>query len=67
MGEATGHGLSWHRGNSCADNSCVEAARQDERVYVRDSKQPDGAVLCFTLREWEVFLGAAKRGEFDLI
>ena len=67
MGEATGHGLSWHRGSSCTDNACVEAARQDERVYVRDSKKPDGAVLCFTLQEWEVFLGAAKRGEFDLI
>ncbi|MFI0408255.1 DUF397 domain-containing protein [Actinomadura sp. 3N508] len=35
-------------------------------VGVRDSKDPDGAVLWFTGTEWNAFLAGAKDGEFDL-
>jgi hypothetical protein len=35
-------------------------------VVVRDSKDPDGPVLRFTTREWEVFLLGVHNGEFEL-
>ncbi|WP_433228011.1 DUF397 domain-containing protein [Actinomadura formosensis] len=35
-------------------------------VGVRDSKDPDGAVLWFTGDEWKAFLAGVKNGEFDL-
>jgi Domain of unknown function (DUF397) len=34
-------------------------------VGVRDSKDPDGAVLRFSAGEWDAFLGGARNGEFD--
>jgi hypothetical protein len=36
-----------------------------DRVFVRDSKDPDGPVLTFNAREWEAFIAGAKAGEFD--
>jgi hypothetical protein len=46
---------------------CVEVAvLPDGGAAVRDSKNPDGAVLIFTKGEWDAFVGGAKDGEFDL-
>jgi Domain of unknown function (DUF397) len=47
---------------------CVEAAAlPDGEVRVRDSKaHGQGPVLAFTPHEWRIFVGAVKRGEFDL-
>jgi len=37
--------------------NCVEVARtRSGRVAVRDSKDPDGGVLTFSLDEWKAFL-----------
>jgi hypothetical protein len=45
---------------------CVEVADlPDGGVAVRDSKDPDGPKLVFTLAEWQAFIGGAKDGEFD--
>lgn len=44
---------------------CVEVARVDDAIGVRDSKNPNGPVLVFTLGEFEAFLDGAARGEFD--
>jgi hypothetical protein len=32
---------------------------------VRDSKNPDGAVLLYTAAEWRDFITGAKNGDFD--
>jgi hypothetical protein len=42
------------------------AVLPDGGAAVRDSKNPDGAVLIFTKGEWDAFVGGAKDGEFDL-
>jgi len=34
-------------------------------VAVRDSKDPDGAVLIYSAAEWRDFIAGAKNGEFD--
>ena len=44
---------------------CVELARTDSGILMRDSKDPDGPWLSFTLAEVEAFLDGLKGGEFD--
>lgn len=57
---------SWHKSLASAGGECVEVASSDKYVWVRDSKNREGAVLAFTLREWDAFLTGARRGEFDV-
>jgi hypothetical protein len=46
--------------------NCVEAASlEGGMTAVRDSKNPDGAVLTFTAGEWQAFLSGVRAGEFD--
>jgi hypothetical protein len=61
-------GARWRksaRSGPYSDN-CVEVAFVDGAIAVRDSKQPEGAVLLFTQAEWDAFVAGAKDGEFDL-
>lgn len=52
--------LSTHNG------SCVEVrGLEEDTIRVRDSKHPRGAVLSFTLAEWDAFIGGVRLGEFD--
>ncbi|MBE1532495.1 DUF397 domain-containing protein [Actinomadura algeriensis] len=39
---------------------CVEVARLDGRYLVRDSKDPDGAVLSLTAEGWRALTWAFK-------
>ena len=55
--------LKWRRSNGCAAGSCVEVAKGDDGVFVRDSKNPE-VVLAFSPQEWEAFLDGAAKGEF---
>jgi Domain of unknown function (DUF397) len=46
---------------------CVEVAGlPGGGVQVRDTKNRYGGTHTYTDHEWRVFIGAAKRGEFDL-
>jgi hypothetical protein len=51
---------------SYSNGNCVQAARlADGQIGVRDSKNPQGAILRFTPGEWQAFLAGTRRGEFD--
>lgn len=60
-------GLTWRKSTASTGNGeCVElAALPDGTVGVRDSKDPDGAVLKFTRAEVRAWLAGARSGEFD--
>ena len=60
-------GSRWVKSSlSLSNGNCVEVARlADGQVGVRDSKNPDGAILRFTSAGWHAFLAGARRGEFD--
>jgi hypothetical protein len=50
-------------GHACTE---VRSVDDQETIQVRDSKDPDGPVLSFTVPEGEAFIGGVKDGEFDL-
>jgi hypothetical protein len=51
--------LSTYNGN------CVEVAGlTEDKIRVRDSKNPKGGVLNFTPAEWDAFIGGVLNGEF---
>jgi len=58
--------LPWRKAQrSVANGACVELAPVNGMVAMRDSKDPDGPVLMYTVTEWGAFLHGAKAGEFD--
>jgi len=60
--KATG---SYLGGGGNGGDICVEVAKKDGYVGVRDSKNPTGPVLSYTTQEWDVFVAGVKNGEFD--
>jgi hypothetical protein len=58
---------TWRKSRrSGGGDNCVEVAiAGDGTVGVRDSKDPAGPVLEFTLAEWAAFTGGVQDGEFD--
>jgi uncharacterized protein DUF397 len=61
---ADGSDRTWKKSSRTYGNgNCVEvAARSGDRVNVRDSKNPQGAVLGFTPAEWTTFLADVRAG-----
>ncbi|MFG1958886.1 DUF397 domain-containing protein [Nonomuraea sp. NPDC049028] len=49
---------------SGSNGQCVQVAFVPDHVAVRDSKDPHGPALIFTLDEWAAFLAGARDGEF---
>jgi hypothetical protein len=56
---------AWRKASFCASGECVEVARQDDMIVMRDSKQPRGGVLRYSPEEWQSFVRGIKAGEFD--
>jgi hypothetical protein len=54
----------WVKSTLSNSNGCVEVAFIDDQVALRDSKDKDGAVLVFTPREWDAFIGGVADGQF---
>jgi hypothetical protein len=57
--------VAWVSADGCANGNCVEVAElPDAIVGVRNSRDPNGAVLRFTTDEWHAFIGGVLKGEF---
>jgi hypothetical protein len=51
----------WQKSShSSANGQCVEVARLDQAVAVRDSKTPKGPNLIFTHQAWATFIRELK-------
>jgi hypothetical protein len=61
-------GREWRRSSrSYGGGQCVEAAvRRGALIDVRDSKNPQGAVLGFTFAQWNAFVAGVQSGELGL-
>lgn len=57
----------WRKSSLSGSGDCVEVAflRPEDAVVVRDSKDPDGQELRFTVTEWKAFVAGVRDGEFD--
>jgi len=52
----------WRKASySVANGECVEVSSAQGRVSIRDSKNPNGPFLSYTIGEFLSFLEAAKR------
>ena len=59
-------GAAWRKSVKTQNSgACVEVARVEDVIGVRDSKDRSGPVLVFSVREFEAFLDGATRGEFN--
>jgi hypothetical protein len=56
----------WRKATVSGNGACVEVNIRPRRVLVRDTKDPDGAILKFTHPEWAAFLAGVRASEFDL-
>jgi hypothetical protein len=66
--EADDSRREWRRSSrSYGTGNCLEvAAPHGARIDVRDSKDPDGAVLRFASAEWNVFVAGVRSGSLGL-
>lgn len=59
-------GTRWRKSTRSGSTSdCVEMARDTEQAGVRDSKNPSGPKLAFSVRGVDAFLSAVKDGRLD--
>ncbi|OKI55809.1 regulator [Streptomyces sp. CB00072] len=59
-------GVQWVKARSSnKDGNCVEVAKLDSGVAIRNSRFPSSGALLYTPDEMRHFIGAAKLGEFD--
>jgi uncharacterized protein DUF397 len=59
-------GVVWRKSSRSGSGNCVEVAQNlPGIVAVRDSKDPDGAVLVFSPAEWTAFIDGVQAGDFD--
>jgi hypothetical protein len=61
------NGTVWYSASRCANGECVEVASRDAAILIRDSKDPAGAVLTYSVEEWAAFIAGVKAGEFDML
>jgi hypothetical protein len=55
----------WRRAGRCETGACVEVAHVGDDYVIRDSKNPQGPRLTFTMAEWAAFATGVRTGEFD--
>jgi Domain of unknown function (DUF397) len=55
----------WRKASFCASNECVEVSQQNAMIVMRNSKEPSGLMLHYSIEEWQTFIRSVKAGEFD--
>jgi hypothetical protein len=59
---------AWRKARRSVHNGdCVEVAHAGSEILVRDSKDPDAAMLGYLACTWRSFLIDTKNGKFDLL
>lgn len=57
---------AWRKSRRSVNNgACVEVAPTKAAVLVRDSVDPSGPRIKYSVRTWRAFIADAKAGNFD--
>jgi hypothetical protein len=51
---------AWRKSTHSFKDTCVEVGRPDNRLAVRDTKNPDGPQLAFDQANWDRFLARVR-------
>lgn len=54
----------WRKSARCGSACCVEVAKMAGRYLIRDSNNPEDAVLSFSEEEWTAFVNGVTAGDF---
>jgi len=60
-------GVTWRKSIFSAAGNCVEFAKLDGGVAVRNSRFPEGPALIYTRSEIEALIQGMKSGDFDAL
>ncbi|TNY38007.1 DUF397 domain-containing protein [Thermomonospora catenispora] len=58
--------VTWRKSSTSDVGGCVEIARLPSFLLVRDSKDPGGPRLAFSLAGWAELMLRIRRGDLDL-
>jgi hypothetical protein len=58
--------LLWKKSSVSGVSSCVEVAKAQEMMLVRDSKNPGGSVLAFSTAEWRAVMIDVRTGQYPI-
>jgi len=65
--ESRKQNFAWRKASRSAGNgACVEVASAPGHVAIRDSKNPDRAMLASSSSVWRSFMADVKNGDYDL-
>ena len=64
--DAWGDAPQWRKSSRSSSGACVEVAPRPDAILVRDSKNPEGAILTFGHDAFAAFVQGVTHGEFDL-
>ena len=56
---------AWRTSSHSSGGACVQLRLGPDSVMIRNSRDPEGAVLVFDLAAFKGFLEAVRAGEFD--
>jgi len=56
----------WRKSKRSSSGNCVEVSAGPQAILLRDSKNPQGAVLSFSRETFQDFLRGVRGEEFDL-
>lgn len=58
--------LLWKKSSASGVGNCVEVAKAQEMMFVRDSKNPEGSILAFSTAEWNAVMIDVRIGQFTI-
>ncbi|GAA3292151.1 DUF397 domain-containing protein [Dactylosporangium vinaceum] len=53
--------LTWRKSSKSSAGACVEVAVEGESAFVRDSRDPDGPVLTFSVAAFRAFVTGLRK------